>query len=102
MKLLIVTSIREDLDNVNKIFEKAGISVFSVSETIGHKTVHPDYLPGNWFGSNGEGTDALFFFSFTDDDKATATLKLVKQHNIDNNTGFPVRAFITPVEAWSF
>jgi hypothetical protein len=101
MKLLIITSVREDLDAVSGILEKCGVKVFSVADTIGHKTDHPDYMPGNWYGGKGEGTNALFYFSFTDDEKAGTTLDLVNTYNTKNKTGFPVRAFICPVEAWS-
>ena len=48
--------------------EKAGVPVFSVSEIVGHKTEHHNYLPAIWFGKNDEGTDSLFFFSFTENE----------------------------------
>lgn len=102
MKLFIVTSIREDLVAVTKIMEKAQIAVFSVSETIGHKTEHHDYMPGNWFGGNKEGTDALFVFSFTEDEKALHALELVKAHNAETKSRFPIRGFTVPVEQTSY
>jgi hypothetical protein len=102
MKLLIITSIKEDLKNVSSIMEKAGVPVFSVSEIVGHKTEHHDYLPDNWFGKNDEGTDSLFFFSFTEKEKASDVLNLIRMHNLTNNSAFPVRGFICPVEDTSF
>lgn len=102
MKLLIVTAIKEDLHNVSVIMQKAAVAVFSVSETVGHKTEHHDYMPDNWFGKNEDGTDALFLFSFTDDDKAVKVLELVKEHNKETKTSFPIRAFISPVEQSGF
>jgi hypothetical protein len=102
MKLLIITSIAEDLHAVSSIMEKAGIAVFSVTETVGHKTEHHNFLPDNWFGKNEDGTNALFFFSFTDNDKAAKAIELVKEYNAANDTGFPVRAFISPVEQSSY
>lgn len=102
MKLLVITSIKEDLNTVSLIMQKAGIAVFSVSEIIGHKTEHHDYLPDNWFGKNDEGTDSLFFFSFTESDKAANALQMIKDHNAVNQSGFPIRGFISPVEDASF
>jgi hypothetical protein len=102
MKLFIATIIREDLVAVTKIMEKAQIAVFSVTETIGHKTEHHDYMPGNWFGGNEEGTDALFIFSFTEEDKALHAMQLVKAHNEATKSHFPIRAFIVPVEQTSY
>ena len=102
MKMLILTSIKEDMQAVTDIFEKAEIPVFSVSDTIGHKAAHHDYLLSNWFGRSNEATDALLFFSFTDEDKAYKGLELVKQLNEAKQSPFPVRAFILPVEAAGF
>ena len=102
MKLLIITSIAEDLHAESAIMEKASIKVFSVTETVGHKTEHHDFLPDNWFGKSTDGTNALFFFSFTEDTNATAALELVKDYNTKNQSGFPVKAFICPVEQAGF
>ncbi len=102
MKLLIVTAIKEDLHNVSRIMQKATVSVFSVSETVGHKTEHHDYMPDNWFGKNEDGTDAIFLFSFTEDNKAYKVVELVKEHNHATQTSFPIRAFISPVELASY
>jgi len=102
MKLLVITSIKEDLTTVSSIMEKAGILVFSVSEIIGHKTEHHDYLPDNWFGKNDEGTDSLFFFSYTESEKAGNALQMIREHNEVNQPGFPIRGFISPVEDATF
>lgn len=102
MKLLVITSIKEDLNTVSLIMQKAGIAVFSVSEIIGHKTEQHDYLPDNWFGKTDEGTDSLFFFSFTESEKASNAMQMLRKHNEENDTGFPIRSFILPVEEASF
>lgn len=102
MKLLIITSIAEDLQNVSMILEKAGVSVFSVTETVGHKTMQHAYTPDNWFGKNKEGTHALVFFSFTESGSATTALDLIRLHNTEIDPHFPIRAFICPVEQTSF
>lgn len=100
--MFIITSIKEDMQAVTDIFEKAAIPVFSVSDTIGHKAAHHDYLLSNWFGSNTDETAALLFFSFTDDNKAETGLSLVKTFNAQKPSLFPVRAFILPVLAASY
>jgi hypothetical protein len=98
MKLLIATAIKEDLQQLSVIMQKAHVSVFSVSETVGHKTEQKDYMPDNWFGKTGDGTDAVFLFSFTEDEKAIAVLDLVKAHNEATRSDFPLHVFICPVE----
>lgn len=102
MKLLIITAIQEDLQSISNILQVAKVPVFSVTETIGHKTEHHDFLPDNWFGKNEDGTSALVFFSFTDEDKALRVLELIKQHNTTSQSGFPARAFMMPVEQFAF
>jgi len=56
----------------------------------------------NWFASGDAQTSALFFFSFTDDDKAQHALQEVKKFNNETPSAFPIRAFIVPVETSSY
>lgn len=44
MKMLVITSIKEDLLAVTHILEKAKVPVFSVTDTIGHKSEHNNGL----------------------------------------------------------
>jgi hypothetical protein len=98
MKLLLVTCLKEYQKAVGHIMEYAGIEVFSVSETTGFKDHHESFLLNNWFSSGSEQADAIFLFSITENSKSEQALKLIHQHNLENNTGFPIRAFILPVE----
>ncbi len=102
MKLLVVTSLKEYQKKVAHILDLAGIEVFSVSETIGFKDHQTSNLLDNWFSSGNEQFDSIFLFSFTEEIKADHALELIKKYNIENNTGFPVRAFIVPVEKSSY
>lgn len=102
MKMLIITSIKEDMQAVTDIFEKAAIPVFSVSDTIGHKAAHHDYLLSNWFGKSDDATDALLFFSFTENEKASEAMSLANEYNQNKQSLFPVRVFIVPVEASNY
>ncbi len=98
MKLLIVTSLKEYQQTVSKIFEDAGIQVFSVSKTIGYKDDHRQNLLDNWFASGEEEFDSIVLFSFTSDNNAATALELINKYNVASVSGFPVRAFIVPVE----
>ena len=102
MKMLIITSIKEDMQQVSRIFEQAQIPVYSVSETIGQKPEHNAHLLNNWFARSDSSTSALFFFSFTDDDKAAGAMNLVMKQNETSSSKFPIRAFILPVDACSY
>lgn len=102
MKLLVVTSLKEYQKNVAHILDQAGIEVFSVSETIGFKDHQTSNLLDNWFSSGSEQFDSIFLFSFTEETKAEHALELIKKYNVENVTGFPIRAFIVPVDKSSY
>jgi hypothetical protein len=98
MKLLVITSLKEYQKKVAQIMDLAGIAVFSITETIGFKDHHTPNLLDNWFSSGNENFDSVFLFSFTEDVKADQALSLVKGYNAENQTGFPIHAFILPVD----
>jgi hypothetical protein len=98
MKLLVITSLKEYQKKVANIMDQSGIPIFSVSETIGFKDQKSSNLLDNWFSSGNEQFDSIFLFSFTEAGKAERALELVKKYNAANETGFPIHAFIIPVD----
>lgn len=98
MKLLVITSLKEYLPAVTALLKQAQIAVFSVSKTTGLKTVDGIGLLDDWFGAGGGEFDSLVIFSFAGEDSVGKALTLVEAYNLANNTGFPVRAFVLPVE----
>ena len=102
MKLLVITSLKEYQKQVSHILDAAGIEVFSVSETIGFKDHRRPSLLDNWFSSGSEQFDSIFLFSFTEHSKAETAIELIKKFNTVNESGFPLRAFIIPVEQSSY
>jgi hypothetical protein len=98
MKLFIVACLKEYQDDVHQIFKQAKINVFSVTDVIGFRDNHTLNLLEDWFASGDEKFDSLFIFSFTGDENAEQCLGLINNYNEKNKTGFPVRAFIVPVE----
>ncbi len=99
--MFIVTTVLEDLERTTRVFEEAQIPVFSVMDMIGHKSEDHNYLLESWFARSAEQTSSLFFFSFTSDDKAANAMKLIEKANAVKPDGFPMRAFILPVESSS-
>jgi hypothetical protein len=102
MKLLIITSLKEYQEKVANIMDLSGIPIFSVSETIGFKDQKRSNLLDNWFGSGTDQFDSIFLFSFTDSGKAARAMELVRKYNTTNETGFPIHAFILPVDQSSY
>ena len=103
MKLLIATCLKEDQEKVAKIFEKAKIAVFSVSNTNGFKgNNYNNNLMDSWFAAGSNSFDSLFLFSFTVEANAVQALDLIKNYNNQIKSDFPIRAFIVPVEKSSY
>ena len=102
MKLLVITSLKEYQKKVAQIMDIAGITVFSITETIGFKDHDMPNLLDNWFSSGNENFDSVFLFSFTEDVKADQALSLVKKYNAENQTGFPIHAFVLQVDKSSY
>jgi hypothetical protein len=98
MKLLVITSLKEYQKKVTHLLDQAGIDVFSVSKTIGFKDHQTPSLLDNWFSSGNEEFDSIFLFSFTEEAKAEQAIELVKQYNLENESGFPIHAFAMPVD----
>ncbi len=98
MKLLVVTCLKEYLNEVSKIFKQANINVFSTSEIVGHRNGAPLNLLEDWFASGGEDVDSMMIFTFTPAANAEHGIALIRAYNTTLKDNFPVRAFIMPVE----
>jgi len=98
MKLLLVTCLKEYLNDVLKIFKQANINVFSTSEIVGHRNGAPLNLLEDWFASGDEQFDSLMIFTFTNELNAEKGMELIKNYNATLKENFPVRAFVMPAE----
>ena len=102
MKLLIISSIKECQSQVADIFRETGIQVFSASEISGYKEGSPASLTHGWFGSGGDSVDSVMLFSFTENGKAQQALELIKIFNKTQETNFPLRGFILPIDQFGY
>jgi hypothetical protein len=98
MKFLVVTSLKEYRSDVFKIFKKAGITVYSTTEVTGIKEDQSPDLMEEWFAAGNENYDSVIIFSFTQAEKAKYATTLIENYNQEQNNGFPLRAFVIPVE----
>jgi hypothetical protein len=102
MKLLIVTCLKEDRKAAANILDRAGVQVFSASETTGFRNQPEENLLDNWFAHEHARYNSAFIFSFTTSAHADRALKLIREHNDINESPFPLRAFVVPVEQASY
>ncbi len=102
MKFFVVTSLKEYKEDVFKIFKEASINVYSATEVIGFKKGDKANLIADWFASGDEQFDSILLFSFTAAANAESAMKLIKDFNARSESGFPIRAFVMPVESASY
>ena len=98
MKLLFVTALKEYRKQVGDIFKKAGIHVYSATDTIGFKDGEPADLLDSWFSIGEAKFDSVFLFSFTSAQNVEKALLMIHEHNQEFPSDFPIRAFVLPVE----
>lgn len=101
MKLLVVTTLAEYDAKVAEMLTQAGIEIFSKTETTGFKASHQKNILDNWYGGDENQYDSIFFFSFTEQDKAERMLEAINLRNAEKNKLFPIRGFIMSVESYT-
>lgn len=102
MKFLIVTCIKESEEKVCNIFKESNIRAYSTTDIVGFKDNQEPNLLEDWFASGDEQFDSMMLFSFTTSENANLAMNLIINYNQNNQTNFPIRAFIVPVEKASF
>lgn len=98
MKFFIATCLKEYKDDVCKLFKEAGIGTYSTTDITGVKHNGEPNLQQEWFAAGDEKFDSVILFSFTTDMNARHAKQLIEKYNEQQQTGFPVRAFIISVE----
>lgn len=98
MKLFIVACLKDNEVDVQQIFKKANINVFSSTDVKGFKQNDSVNILENWFASEEETFDSMFVLSFTTSENTENGLELIKAYNNKNDSQFPIRAFVVPVE----
>lgn len=98
MKFFIATCLKEYKDDVCKLFKEAGISSYSTTDITGVKQNGEPNLLQEWFATGDEKFDSVILFSFTNDFNTRYAKQLIENYNDKRQTGFPVRAFIIPIE----
>ncbi|MFC4230395.1 hypothetical protein ACFOW1_00730 [Parasediminibacterium paludis] len=102
MKLLIITCLKESFNAASNLLKQSHIQAFSATDVTGFKNNQAVDLAAAWFAAGDEKFDSMFIFSFTTQENAAAGLIAIKQYNAENDTDFPIRAFIVPVDAASY
>lgn len=97
MKLLVVLSISEYEQEVEKLLEKAGVNRFSVSNITGYKKKEKSL---SWFGncSGCAKTNSILIFSFAQKEVVDQAIAEIDGYNEREQDSFPLHAFVLDVE----
>ncbi|MBS1487768.1 MAG: hypothetical protein JST43_09275 [Bacteroidetes bacterium] len=101
MKLLAVTGLKEYQKDINEIFHRSGVPVYSTSKIIGQKDGQAPDLLDSWFSAGNEQFDSVLVFCFAEEEKVKNALRFINEYNAQTQTSFPIHAFIMPVEEFS-
>lgn len=101
MKMLVVTSLKEYQPKVASILGEAGITAFSVTDTVGYKMIKQPALEEGWFGYGRGKFNSVFFFSFSGDEETQKAMELIRSCNLEKQERFPVKGFVVEVEAFT-
>ncbi|NMA73890.1 MAG: hypothetical protein GX963_06945 [Bacteroidales bacterium] len=100
MKLLVVLSIREYEQQVEKLLDRAGLKRFSVTSITGYRKKEKDL---SWFGSctGCAKTNSIMIFSFAPKTIADQAIEEINKYNEQERDPFPLHAFVLDVENFS-
>ncbi len=98
MKLFITTCLKDNQEDIQKIFKQANINVFSITDVTGFKQNDSVNLLEEWFASGDEKFDSILVFSFTTIENVDNCMNLIEAFNQNSGSQFPIRAFVVPVE----
>ncbi len=100
MKLLVVLSIKEYEQQVEKLLDKAGLTRFSVTDITGYKKNKKSL---SWFGncSGCAKANSIMIFSFIPQHIAEQAIHEINSFNGIEDESFPLHAFVLDVETCS-
>lgn len=81
MKLIIVTAITAFENDIKTILKKAGVKMYSYSETTGYCDVSDTAKTDNWFASEVNETESILFYAFVREENSDAIFNLISEFN---------------------
>lgn len=81
MKLLVVTSVNQFKEQIQKILKNNAINKYSYNEVTGHRDLKSVADPGNWFVGDRFESQSIMFFAFAPKSKINGVFKEVELFN---------------------
>ncbi|WP_456427273.1 hypothetical protein [Rhodocaloribacter sp.] len=98
MKLVIIMSVEQYAEVLERLYAEHRIPVFSETEVQGYRLDENVRTPLNWFGRAHTPIYSKLTFAFVSDEKAAELIDAIDAYNREHDLGSPIRAFQMPVE----
>ena len=81
MKLLLITAVKEFEKEIKQILKKSEVNVYSHKSVMGYKDISDLSLQNNWFASEMNESESVFFYAFVEKENVDKVFNLVDQFN---------------------
>ncbi|MGM0589405.1 MAG: hypothetical protein ACQETE_13365 [Bacteroidota bacterium] len=99
MKLIVLMSVEESSDVLEKLLVNHKVPVFSGLNVEGYKMTAREFENESWFSDKGMGVYSHVYFSFLDEKHADSVLSAIEDYNEhQEDSPNPLRGFQLDVE----
>ena len=98
MKLLIITSVKTFENKVKELLADNQVLTYSYNAMIGYRDSTRDAVGSNWFGTEMNKTESLFFLAFVSDQTSENVYDAIEVLNQTCDLHSKVHIAITPIE----
>ncbi len=81
MKLLLITAVKEFEKEIKQILKKSGVKVYSHKSVMGYKDISDLSLQNNWFASELNESESVFFYAFVEKESVDKVFDFVDEFN---------------------
>lgn len=81
MKLITLLAIESYKDDIKKLLQENGISVFSFTKIMGYRDNTLEAINSNWFGTEMNESESVLFIAFVDNSMVDKLFEKVDHFN---------------------
>ena len=98
MKLVIITSVNQFKEQIQKILKNSDINKYSYNEVVGHRDIKSVADTGNWFVGDRFESQSIMFFAFVPESNIDNVFKEVELFNSNLESLYQIHISILNIE----
>jgi hypothetical protein len=98
MKLLIITAIATFDKDVKKMLKQAQVKTFSYQAVTGFKDISEEAIESNWFGSEMNENESIFYYAFIENGSVDPFFELVNDFNTQQKSLSNIHVAVVNIE----